>query len=94
MGPLTNSERKEQIKRSPFSGKYDDAVDRKSAYEMLKERAVKAQQQAAKPRKRTSSRQTWSEAMIKSAARSIGSTLGREGGKFLRGILGSFLRGK
>ena len=103
MGPLTDNERKEQIKRSPFSGKYDKAVDRKSAYEMLKERAQKAQQQAAEeeknkkaatPKKRTSNRQTWSEAMIKSAARSIGSTLGREGGKFLRGILGSFLRTK
>jgi len=103
MGPLTDDERKEQIKRSPFSGKYEEAIDRKSAYEMLKERALKAQQQAAKeeknrkaatPKKRTSNRQTWSEAMIKSAARSIGTTLGREGGKFLRGILGSFLRTK
>ncbi len=103
MGPLSKEEREEQIKRSPFSGKYDIAVDRKSAYEMLKERALKAQQQATEaaeekkstaPRKRTSNRQTWSEAMIKSAARSVGSTLGREGGKFLRGILGSFLRGK
>ncbi|GMR06111.1 MAG: DUF853 domain-containing protein [Gammaproteobacteria bacterium] len=103
MGPLTDSERREQIKRSPFSGKYDDAIDRKSAYEMLKERALKAQQLADKeknnqkgtmPKKRASNRQTWSEAMIKSAARSVGSTLGREGGKFLRGILGSFLRGK
>jgi DNA helicase HerA-like ATPase len=103
MGPLTDNERKEQIKRSPFSGKYEEAIDRKSAYEMLKERALKAQQQAAEeekdrkaatPKKRTSNRQTWSEAMIKSAARSIGTTLGREGGKFLRGILGSFLRTK
>ena len=103
MGPLTDDERKEQIKRSPFSGKYEEAIDRKSAYEMLKERALKAQQQAAEeeknrkaatPKKRTSNRQTWSEAMIKSAARSIGTTLGREGGKFLRGILGSFLRTK
>lgn len=108
MGPLTSDQRKEQIKRSPFSGKYDEAIDRKSAYEMLKERAAKAKQQAAeeeaeeaeikqrskKSGGRSSSRQTWSEALIKSAARSIGSTLGREGGKFLRGILGSLLRGK
>ncbi|MFW2440994.1 MAG: helicase HerA-like domain-containing protein [Arenicellales bacterium] len=103
MGPLTDDERKEQVKRSPFSGKYEEAIDRKSAYEMLKERALKAQQQAAEeeknqkaatPKKRTSNRQTWSEAMIKSAARTIGTTLGREGGKFLRGILGSFLRTK
>lgn len=102
MGPLTASERKEQIKRSPFSGKYDNAVDRESAYELLKQRALKAeqsQQEEAKRKsstsgKRTSSRQSWSEAMLKSAARSVGTTLGREGGKFLRGILGSLMRGK
>ncbi|NOQ15651.1 MAG: DUF853 family protein, partial [Methyloprofundus sp.] len=102
MGPLTADERKEQIKRSPFSGKYDEAVDRESAYELLKKRALKAEQEAEKEQNqkttsskgRSSSRQTWSEAMIKSAARSIGTSLGREGGKFLRGILGSFLRGK
>jgi len=106
MGPLTANERKEQIKRSPFSGKYDKAVDRESAYELLKQRALKAeqsQQEAAEEEakrksstsgKRTSSRQSWSEAMLKSAARSVGTTLGREGGKFLRGILGSLMRGK
>lgn len=100
MGPLTADERKELIKRSPFSGKYDKPVDRESAYEMLKQRAEKAQQAANEEaektpaRKPSSNRQSWSEAMIKSAARSIGTSLGREGGKFLRGILGSLLRAK
>jgi len=102
MGPITANERKELIKRSPFNGKYDEAVDRESAYEMLKKRAQKVAQEAARENKqrtststtRSSSRQSWSEAMIKSAARSIGTSLGREGGKLLRGILGSFLRTK
>ena len=102
MGPLSANERKEQIKRSPFAGKYDKAIDRESAYELLKKRAQKATEAAQTERNqktttskgRSSSRQSWSEAMIKSAARSIGTTLGREGGKFLRGILGSLLRGK
>jgi uncharacterized protein len=102
MGPISANERKELIKRSPFNGKYDEAVDRESAYEMLKRRALKVAQEAASEKnqktstskKRSSSRQSWSEAMIKSAARSIGTSLGREGGKFLRGILGSFLRTK
>ena len=104
MGPLTAVERAQTIKRSPFSGKYDDAVDRESAYELLKQRALKAEQDQRKAaeeeakkkssstKTRSSSRQTWSEAMLKSAARSVGTTLGREGGKFLRGILGSLLR--
>ena len=102
MGPINANERKELIKRSPFNGKYDEAVDRESAYEMLKRRALKVAQEAAREKnqktstskKPASSRQSWSEAMIKSAARSIGTSLGREGGKFLRGILGSFLRTK
>jgi DNA helicase HerA-like ATPase len=103
MGPLTEKERKEQISRSPLSGKYEKTVDRESAYEMLKERALKAEQiakeeadkeKSSKKSTRSSSRQSWQEAMVKSAARSIGTTLGREGGKFLRGILGSLLRGK
>jgi hypothetical protein len=103
MGPLTDAERKEHITRSPFSGKYDEAVDRESAYEMLKERALQAEQaaneqaekeQSSKKPTRSSTRQSWQEAMVKSAARSIGTTLGREGGKFLRGILGSLMRGK
>lgn len=102
MGPITANERKELIKRSPFNGKYDEAVDRESAYEMLKRRALKVAQEAAREKnqktstskKSSSSRQSWSEAMIKSAARSIGTSLGREGGKLLRGILGSFLRTK
>jgi hypothetical protein len=103
MGPLTASERKELVSRSPFSGKYDTPVDRESAYEILKERAKKAEQMAteeAEKKKsesqsgRVSNRQSWQEAMLKSAARSIGTTLGREGGKFLRGILGSLIRGR
>lgn len=106
MGPLTAVERAQTIKRSPYSGKYDDAVDRESAYELLQQRALKAEQdqreaaeeeakkKSSSTKTRSSSRQTWSEAMLKSAARSVGTTLGREGGKFLRGILGSLLRNK
>ena len=104
MGPLTADERVQTIKRSPFNGKYDDAVDRESAYELLKLRALKAEQEqreaaeeeakkkSSRTSTRTSSRDSWSDAMLKSAARSVGTTRGREGGKFLRGILGSLLR--
>jgi len=105
MGPLSAEERKERIQRSPFSGKYDQAVDRESAYELLKARAEEAaaaaraaQEQKSREqderRSGGSSRQSWQEAMLKSAARSAGSVIGREGGKWLRGILGSLLRGR
>ncbi|MDX5334012.1 MAG: DUF853 domain-containing protein [Gammaproteobacteria bacterium] len=99
MGPLTDAERAEHLQRSPLRGRYDEAVDRHSAYEMLKQRAeelaateaIQPQQAvgtAARPR---SNRQSTGEAFIKSAARSIGSQLGRQ---IVRGILGSLLGGR
>jgi DNA helicase HerA-like ATPase len=105
IGPMTTTERKEQIGRSPYRGRYDEPLDRESAYEMLIKRAEKnaAQEQAmekeelareaadkaAKPSRR-STRQTPTEAFISSAARSIGSQLGR---RVIRGILGSLFKG-
>lgn len=49
LGPLEQAERKEFIKQSPVLGLYDEAVNRESAYEMLKERAereLKAEEEA------------------------------------------------
>jgi len=94
IGPLTDQERQAHLERSPLRGRYDEVVDRHSAYEMLKGRAEATQQQKtmandgdekeSKPRGRP--RQSVAEAMIKSAARSIGSQLGRQ---IIRGVLGS-----
>ncbi|MBT3198237.1 MAG: DUF853 family protein, partial [Gammaproteobacteria bacterium] len=39
IGPLTDAERAEILDRSPLKGRYDTAVDRESAHELLKERA-------------------------------------------------------
>ena len=105
IGPMNDSERKEQISRSPYRGRYDQPLDRESAYEMLikraeasaaeeeaierKEQARAAIKKSTKPR-RSSNRQTPTEAFIKSAARSIGSQLGR---RVIRGILGSLFKG-
>ena len=110
IGPITDKLRKEIISRSPLKGKYDETVDRESAYEMLKKQAA----ETAKREKKTSSertfkepfptktskrkttktkyrRQTTTEALIKSAARSIGTQVGR---RVIRGILGSLLGGR
>lgn len=105
IGPMNDTERQEQIGRSPYRGRYDQPLDRESAYEMLMQRAEKnaaqeeaiekeeqareASEKAAKPRRR-STRQTPTEAFVKSAARSIGSQLGR---RIIRGILGSLFKG-
>jgi len=99
IGPLDANERAERLARSPFRGKYDTSVDRDSAYEMLKARADQVSTAAAESRtesearkaaavkpKATRSRQSAGEAMMTSAARAIGSSLGRQ---LIRGILGS-----
>ena len=105
IGPMTSKERDEQLSRSPYKGRYDVPLDRESAYEMLIKRAEAnaAQEEAiekeesirqaakneSKPRRR-SNRQTPTEAFVASAARSIGSQLGR---RIIRGLLGSLFKG-
>ena len=46
LGPITDAERAALIAASPLAGKYDTAIDRESAFEMLKARAAKAAQEA------------------------------------------------
>ncbi len=105
IGPISAEERKAIINSSPVKGTYDTAIDRESAFEMLKARAeqsakavenVKRTEASTKParqERRAPARKTDSvvEAMMKSAARSVGSTVGRQ---IVRGILGSLLGGR
>ncbi len=95
IGPLTDAERAEHLKRSPLKGRYDQAVDRESAYELLNKRGEQAaaaaeQEAAAKPVKRGREPESIVESMAKSAARAIGSQIGRQ---IVRGVLGSLLGG-
>ncbi|MDC0948810.1 DUF853 family protein [Gammaproteobacteria bacterium] len=46
IGPIDDTERAELMKRSPFAGRYDESIDRESAYEQLKERADAAAKEA------------------------------------------------
>jgi len=98
LGPATRAERGTVMEASLFRERYDQPLDRRSAYEMLNERAAKAAQQeaaakAGKPARKTSgrrsNRQGVMEAMLKSIVRSIGSSLGRQ---ISRGVLGSILK--
>jgi hypothetical protein len=92
MGPLTPEERRSAIAASPLAGRYDQPVDRESAYEVLKRRAEEelARQAPAPPAgARSGGRQTPMEAMVTSAVRAIGSQLGRQ---IVRGLLGSILK--
>jgi DNA helicase HerA-like ATPase len=99
LGPATRAEREAVIAASIFSRRYDEPVDRRSAYEMLNERAENKSKQEAdaaaektaskKTPARSSNRQGVMEAMLKSIVRSIGSSLGRQ---ISRGVLGSILK--
>ncbi|MBF0256668.1 MAG: DUF853 family protein [Gammaproteobacteria bacterium] len=109
IGPLSEAERAEVLNRSPLKGRYAQDLDRESAYEMLQKRAegelaaasqrqveeaeAKARQQQQRQSQRSSGREGLGEAIVKSAARSISSTIGRQiANKIVRGILGSILR--
>ncbi|MFT5656843.1 MAG: DNA helicase HerA-like ATPase [Gammaproteobacteria bacterium] len=47
IGPLSDEERQTRIGRSPFHGRYDEPIDRISAYETLKQRAEQLQEEQA-----------------------------------------------
>jgi uncharacterized protein len=102
IGPMTNKERKQTMMCSDLGDKYIESVDRKSAHETLKNKAEKlaeaqkeAEKQETSSKKKTGgsgrTRQSAGEALMKSAARSIGSQVGR---RLIRGILGSLFGGK
>jgi len=103
IGPVSDAERAQFVRSSPVLGKYESTIDRESAYEKLTQRTEAKPAQAEQssnpvsdilfgktgPRGGKQS-QGVLEALTKSAARSIGSELGRQ---LLRGVLGSILGG-
>lgn len=102
MGVISEEERTQVRLRSPVGSRYDETLDRESAYEMLKDLAETAAKEAEKARAeeeakkaaeknkpRRSNRQSTGEAFLKSAVRTIGSTIGRE---ISRGLLGNLFR--
>jgi DNA helicase HerA-like ATPase len=103
VGAITPNEREAIVRTSPLGARYDQLVDRRSAYEILGERANKATapprqaEEAAtvgrdnpEPRVRGGNRQSVMDAMVKSVVRSLGSSLGRQ---IARGLLGTILKG-
>ncbi|KZE35183.1 helicase HerA-like domain-containing protein [Crenobacter luteus] len=95
LAPLDDAERAELVRASPLAGRYEAALDRDSAYEMLERRAGEATLPPTEDGGRTeraSTRQSDSliEAFGKSLLRAAGSTIGRQ---LIRGVLGSLLSG-
>ncbi len=103
LGPLTEAERRQVMAASLLAGVYEQAVDRESAYERLKARADAGGSRPPQPSsgqgeivggaKGAGSRRGEGivEALAKSAARAIGSQVGRA---LIRGVLGSLLGGR
>jgi DNA helicase HerA-like ATPase len=97
LSPLSVDERSSAIKQSVLLGHYEALVDRESAYEKLKARAGREEpgepvpaQQGGRPAGPRSGAADIFDAMAKSAARAIGSQIGRQ---IIRGALGSILGG-
>lgn len=102
LGPLSPGERAGVMAASPVKGVYDAAIDRESAFEVLKARAIaRSDGQSARdaPAPRTTSRarapsggrdrQTLTETFAKQFLRTLAAAAGRE---ILRGVLGGMRR--
>ena len=97
VGPLDEAERRALIASSPLRTRYDKAIDRESAYEILRERAgqaSKVEPQKNAPASKNEAGDAFgdlAERMFKSAMRQAASQLGRQ---LARGLMGSLLGGK
>ena len=102
MGPALQAERVALMGQSPVRGLYDTALDRESAFEVLKKARTVAAAAEAEPEEpeaddkpaarapatRAANRQGMGETFAKSMLRTIGSQVGRE---LIRGVLGGLL---
>ncbi len=102
VGPVIVQQRMHTMQQSPIAGKYDEAVNRESAHEMLAGRAEQGSKMLDKTsdknkpepvEKKRASRRSDSLAttITKSVLRSVGSQIGRQ---IARGILASMLKGR
>jgi DNA helicase HerA-like ATPase len=94
IGPVTADERKAKIEASPIWGKYEETLDRESAYEMLQKRAGEAAAQTEREQNSwgsilmgdgTSRRMGYGETFTKSMMRSVASGIGNA---IVRAMLG------
>ena len=104
MGAITTEERAAVMGRSPVGTRYDTAINRESAYEILSKRTMEKQEHVQAAAKKptedrgmlgnllwgTGRRQGLVETMAKQMARTTGSQIGRQ---IFRGLLGGILGG-
>lgn len=97
IGAVSAEQRAEIVRKSPLGGKYDTAVDNRSAYEVLSEQneqeekaeeRQKEEAEEAKQTRRSSSRRSTRQTPMEKAIGSAASAVGREVGKSLFGGIG------
>ncbi len=110
LGPATDEERKYILSLSEFGLRYDQVIDRESAYEKLQQRAEQAAKQAEqspldkgrtyqapsnKSQPPKPARSSSRQGVFETMAKSIARTAGREMTRgILRGVLGSLFKGR
>lgn len=96
IGTITNEERAQTIQSSPLVGRYEQEIDRESAFEQISKQKESVTKAAATPEKNvlnellfgsTGPRGGKKEGLVQKAATSMGREL-------VRGLLGSFLGGR
>ncbi len=97
IGPLTAAERAEVSGRSPYAGKYDTAIDRESAHEILATRREKlAKQKAAEAAAEEGRKGSWANVVFgrgPRGGRSLGEQVARDVGRsIMRRMIGSVTR--
>ncbi len=106
LGPATEQERRAVQAESPVAGKYDKAIDRESAYEVLEAKEAKAAKEAEalakkeekakealEKKKKTSSRRSRRMTPLERAGNQAARTASREFVRYvLRGIMGTMKR--
>lgn len=97
IGPMSTGERQEAMSRSPVAGKYDEAVDRESAHEMLQARAAKlAEQRAAAEAEAEKKKSGWAHVIFgrgPRGGRSLGEQVTRDVGRsIMRRVISQSLR--
>jgi uncharacterized protein len=108
MGPLEPGERRAALAASSLAGRYEAAVDSRSAHEILAERAEAAAREAERAEAASPGRQPGTgrryepqrparaePTLGEALARTVVKQLGtREGQRLVRGVLGSLFRGR
>ena len=90
MDVLTDGEITDLVKHSPLAKKYNQEIDRESAYEILEKKLAQAKEEEHTPsRRRRSAEKSWFEEMTANTmVRQIGRTVAREATRGLLGGLG------